>query len=49
MIKYAKKSHCSSKKAAMEFHIIKNILKNPNVQKQLDLNEQEIVYLNKLK
>lgn len=49
VIKYAKQVHCSSKKTATEFHIIKNILKNPKVQKQLDLNEQEIVYINKLK
>ena len=46
--KYAHKVHCSTKKAAKEFHIIKGILKNPNIQKEFDFNEQEIAYMDKI-
>jgi len=45
--KYAYLSHCSKKKAAKEFYLIKNILKNEKLQKELDLSEQEISYIKK--
>ena len=47
--KYAHKTHCSKKKAMKEFHFIKYILKDEKIQKKLDLSEQEIDYLVKLK
>ncbi len=46
--KYAVAAHCSKKKAAKEFHIIKNVLKKPEIQKELRLSEQEISFVNKL-
>ena len=46
--KYAKKVHCSTRKAAREFHNIKAFLKKPNIQKELDFSESEIAYLNKI-
>ena len=45
-IKYAKYVHIGSKRAMSEFNIIKPILQNPNVQKELKLSEEEIEYLN---
>ena len=47
--KYARKIHCSKKKAMKEFHLIKHILKNDKLQAKLNLSEQEIDYINKLK
>ncbi|MEM3113130.1 MAG: replication factor C large subunit [Candidatus Pacearchaeota archaeon] len=46
--KYAKVIHCSKKKASKEFYFLKSILKNEHFQKQLNLSEQEISYINKL-
>lgn len=43
--KYARRIHCSKKKAMKEFEVIKPFLKNPNIQKELDLNEKEVQYL----
>lgn len=45
--KYAHYVHINQKKAMSEFYLIKNILKKPEVQKELQLNEEEIEYLNK--
>ena len=47
--KYARRIHCSKKKAMKEFHLAKIILKDEALQKKLDLSEQEVAYLNKLK
>ena len=47
--KYAHKTHCSKKKAMKEFHFIKYILKDEEIQRKLDLSEQEIDYIVKLK
>jgi replication factor C large subunit len=47
--KYARKIHCSKKKAMKEFHLIKHLLKNESLQKELDLSEQEIAYVGELK
>ena len=44
--KYAKLVHINQKRALNEFPIIKNILKNPEIQKELKLSEEEIEYLN---
>ncbi len=46
--KYAKRIHCSKKKANKEFNIIKPVLINPKVQKELNLSEQEIEWLEKI-
>jgi replication factor C large subunit len=46
--KYAEAIHCSKKKAQKEFSLIVPVLKNPNIQKELKLSEQEIEYLNEL-
>ncbi len=45
--KYARFTHCSTKRALSEFPLIKPILKNQNVQKSLKLSEEEIDFLNK--
>jgi len=45
--KYAHRIHCSKKKAMKEYHIIKGILRNPKLQRELRLSEPEIEYLNK--
>jgi replication factor C large subunit len=45
--KYAKYSHVGEKRAMKEFPIIKTFLKNPDIQKELKLSEEEIEYLNK--
>ena len=45
-IKYAKYVHVGQKRAMQEFPIIKQIINsNPNIQKELKLNEEEIEYL----
>jgi replication factor C large subunit len=46
--KYAEAIHCSKKKAAKEFLIIKNILKNPQVQKELKFTNLETDYISKI-
>jgi len=43
--KYAKVMHIGQKRAMHDFPIIKNILKNPQVRKELKLTEEEIMYL----
>ncbi len=43
--KYAKIMHIGQKRAMHDFPIIKNILKNPQVRKELKLTEDEIIYL----
>ncbi len=43
--KYAKVMHIGQKRAMHDFPIIKNILKNPEVRKELKLTEEEIQYL----
>ena len=45
--KYAKYVHVGSKRAMKEFPIIKQILINPEIRKELKLNEEEIEYLDK--
>ncbi|MDP3881919.1 MAG: replication factor C large subunit [Nanoarchaeota archaeon] len=45
--KYAKFVHCSIKRAMRDFNTLKPIMKKPSVQKQLDLSEEEIAFLNK--
>ena len=43
--KYARKTHVGQKRIMFEWNEIKNILKNPMVQKELKLDEEEISYL----
>ena len=45
--KYAQLVHVGQKRAMQEFPIIKNILKNEKIRKELKLNEEEVEYLNK--
>jgi replication factor C large subunit len=45
--KYARYAHCSTKRAMMDFPVIKNILKSSKVQKELKLSEEEISFLEK--
>ena len=45
--KYARLVHCSTKRALRDFQLIRPVLKNPAVQQQLRLSEEEIEYLNK--
>ncbi len=45
--KYAHLVHCSSKRAMRDFNIVKHIIKKYSVQRQLDLSEEEIAFLNK--
>ncbi len=45
--KYSKKTHVGKKRILYEWNEIKNILKNPLIQKQLKLDESEIGYLMK--
>ncbi|MEM3121991.1 MAG: replication factor C large subunit [Candidatus Pacearchaeota archaeon] len=47
--KFAKATHCSKRKAMKEFHLIKYILKNKEIQRKLDLIEHENSYINKIK
>lgn len=44
--KYAKKVHISIKQAMKDFLVIRIILKNPEIRKELKLAEDEIAYLN---
>ena len=46
--KYAKHSHINKKRALNEFPIIKNILKDKDIQKEIRLDEEEIAYLEKI-
>src|SRR3989344_5086330 len=48
IIKYAAHIHCSKQKAAKEFNIVKRVLRQPAIQKELRLSEQEIEYINKI-
>ena len=43
--KFAKHSHIGGKRAMQEFPMIKNIVKNPAVKKELRLSEEEISWL----
>ncbi|MBI5803343.1 replication factor C large subunit [Candidatus Pacearchaeota archaeon] len=45
--KYAKYTHIGEKRAMRDFPVIKVILKNPEAQKEIKLNEEEIEYLMK--
>ena len=45
--KYSKYTHIGEKRAMHDFPIIKNIVKNPEVIKELRLNDKEIAYLEK--
>lgn len=43
--KYARYVHIGHKRATKEFPVIKNFLKNPGIQRELNLSEEEIEYL----
>jgi replication factor C large subunit len=43
--KYSRKIHCSKRKAMKEFEIIKPLLRNQRIQKELDMSEKEIEYI----
>ncbi len=45
--KYARFVHCSTKRAMRDFSLLKPILNNQKVQKQLDLSEEEIEFIKK--
>ena len=45
--KYARLVHCSMRRAMRDFSLLMPILQNSKVQKQLDLSEEEIEFLNK--
>ena len=45
--KYARLVHCSTKRAMRDFNLLRPILQNPKVQKQLQLSEEEIDFLKK--
>lgn len=45
--KYAKYVHIGQKRAMKEFPLIKQILKSPEVRKELKLDKEEIIYLEK--
>lgn len=45
--KYALKTHCSKKKTAREFNLIRPALRNPAIQHELKLSEKEIEWLGK--
>jgi replication factor C large subunit len=45
--KYAKLVHCSVSRVLMDFEILRPVLKKQSVQKQLQLTEEEVEYLNK--
>jgi len=45
--KYARLVHCSTKRILRDFTLLRLILKNQDVQKQLDLSEEEIEFINK--
>jgi len=46
-IKYAKYSHISQRRAMQDFDILRPILKDPEISKELKLEKQEIEYLEK--
>lgn len=46
-IKYAKFMHIGEKRALHEFPVIKNILKDPKIRKELKLEQEEIEYLDR--
>ena len=46
--KYAKLTHISTKKAMRDFGIIKEVLRNKGPREELDLNEKEEKFLNKI-
>jgi len=46
--KYAKYSHMSKKKVEKEFFLVKNLLKNPEAQQELKLNEKEVEFINSI-
>jgi len=45
--KYARLVHCSAKRVMRNFSLLKPILKNPKVQHQLDLSDEEVEFLKK--
>ncbi|GAH28804.1 unnamed protein product [marine sediment metagenome] len=45
--KYAQYVHIGQRRAMNEFPVIKQILKNPEIRKELRLNEEEVEYLEK--
>lgn len=45
--KYAELVHCSVKRAMRDFELIRPVIKQENVQKQLKLSEEEIAFINK--
>ncbi|MAG78886.1 hypothetical protein CMI40_00740 [Candidatus Pacearchaeota archaeon] len=45
--KYARKVHVGEKRIMNEFPVIRNILKNPEVRRELRLSDEEIAYLDK--
>ena len=47
-IKYAEKTHIGQKRALQEFPLLINIIKKPEVQKELKLNEEEMGWLAKV-
>ena len=47
--KYAKATHCSKRKAMKEFNLIKPFLNNPQIQKELKLNDLEVQWLQKIR
>lgn len=44
--KYSRYTHIGEKRAMGDFSVIRNFLKNPNVQRDLRLTEEEVEYLN---
>lgn len=45
--KYARYVHCSAKRAMRDFPLLKPILQNPNIQKEIRLDDAEIDFLKK--
>jgi len=45
--KYAKKAHISTKQAMKDFLLIRQILKNNQIRKEINLSEEECDYLDK--
>lgn len=46
--KYARFVHCSTKRIMRDFNFLRPILKNPHIQKELKLADEEIEFINKL-
>lgn len=44
--KYARMVHCSTRRALRDFDLLKPVLKQDDVQKKLQLSDEEIAYLN---